>query len=307
MQHFWSLDDLYLDCAWLTIGSFDGVHLGHQAIIRELVSGAKPEHAQTALLTFHPHPAVVLNKRKAANYLTSPEERAVLVGELGVDVVITHPFDPSVAALSAQQFIQYLKEHLAFTRMVVGNNFALGRDRAGDIPTLRRLGQKLGYTLMAIDPVVNGEETVSSSRIRTRLAEGDVKSASRLLGRPFRMSGAVVHGDARGRTIGIPTANLDVWSERAFPKSGVYACRALVDGTYWNAVANVGVRPTFESDQTLVQVEAHLLNFEGDLYGQVVALDFIQYLREERKFPNIQALLDQIHQDIGHARLMLSD
>ena len=307
MQHFWSLDDLYLYCAWLTIGSFDGVHLGHQAIIRELVSGAKPEKAQTALLTFHPHPAVVLNKRKAAYYLTSPEERATLVGDLGVDVVITHPFNPSIAGLSAKQFIQYLKEHLAFTRMVVGNNFALGRDREGDIPTLRRLGQELGYTVMAIDPVVNGEEIVSSSRIRARLAEGDVQSASRLLGRPFRIGGTVKHGDARGRTIGIPTANLDVWSERAFPKSGVYACRALVEGTYWNAVANVGVRPTFESVQILPQVEAHLLDFDGDLYGQDVALDFIHYLREEIKFPNVQALLDQIYQDIGLARLMLSD
>ena len=306
MQHYWSLDGIYLDCAWITIGSFDGVHLGHQAIVRELVAGAKRENAQTALLTFHPHPAVVLNKRKAAYYLTSPEERARLVGDLGVDVVITHPFNSEVAALSARQFVQHLKEHLAFTHLVVGNNFGLGRNREGDIPTLQKLGGEFGFTLDAITPIFNGEEIVSSSRIRAMLVEGDVQSAARLLGRPFSMSGDVVHGDARGKTIGIPTANLDSWSERAFPKSGVYACRALVDGIYWDAVTNVGVRPTFESNQAFPHVEAHLLDFAGDLYGRFVELDFIQYLREEQKFPSIQALINQIHQDISHARLILS-
>jgi len=306
MQHLLSLDGVFLECAWLTIGSFDGVHLGHQAIVRELVAGAKQESASSALLTFHPHPAVVLNKRKAANYLTSPEERANLVGELGVDVVVTHPFNKDVASMSARQFIEYLKAHLGFTRMVVGVNFGLGRDREGDIPTLRRLGEELGYSIKTIDPVLNGDEIVSSSRIRARLVEGDVQSSGRLLGRPFRMSGVIVHGDARGKTIGVPTANLDVWPERAFPKSGVYACRAFSDSTYWNAVTNVGVRPTFETHVTTPQVEAHLLDFEGDLYGRYVALDFIQYLREEHKFPNVNALIDQIHQDITQARLMLS-
>ncbi|OGO27735.1 MAG: riboflavin biosynthesis protein RibF [Chloroflexi bacterium RBG_16_52_11] len=306
MQHYLSLDGVYLECAWLTIGSFDGVHLGHQAIVRELVAGAKREGASSALLTFHPHPAVILNKRKVANYLTSPEERANLVGELGVDIVITHPFNQDVAAMSARDFIEHLKTHLGFTRMVVGVNFGLGRDREGDIPTLSRLGEELGYSIKTIDPVLNGDEIVSSSRIRARLVEGDVQSSGRLLGRPFRMSGVIVHGDARGKTIGVPTANLDVWSERAFPKSGVYACRALIDGTFWNAVTNVGVRPTFETHLTMPQVEAHLLDFEGDLYGRHVALDFIQYLRDEHKFPNVQALIDQIHQDINRARLILS-
>ena len=306
MQHYWSLDDVHLDGAWLTVGSFDGVHLGHQSIVRTLVAGSKGEKLPAVLLTFHPHPAVVLNKRKNAYYITLPEERAMLLGDLGVDVVITHLFNEAVASMTARQFVEQLTYHLKFTQIIIGENFALGKDREGDITTLRRLGKEFGFKVTAIPPVINGDEIVSSSRIRSRLSEGDVRSAARLLGRPFRMTGQVVHGDARGKTIGIPTANLEVDPDRAFPRMGVYATRALVKGESWIAVANVGYRPTFESGQADPRVEVHILDFNSDLYGQTINLDFIDYLREEQKFSSIQALIQQIAIDISKARSILA-
>jgi riboflavin kinase/FMN adenylyltransferase len=305
MQHFWSVDGVNLQRSWITVGTFDGIHLGHQAIIRELVSGAKRANLASVVITFHPHPAVILKKRDHSFYLTNPEERADLLGDLGVDFIVSYPFTTQVAEKSARQFIDHLHSHLGFEKLIVGFNFALGKGREGDVSTLSHFGEEYGFSVQTVSPVTIDGEVISSSRIRSSLAEGDVDSVARFLGRPYRLTGAVIPGDGRGRLIGIPTANLDIWGEQALPKAGVYVCTAHASGKKWNSVANIGYRPTFESASIQPRVEAHLLDFKEDLYGETISLDFVQRLREERKFDSVEGLVLQIHQDIARTRDIL--
>lgn len=306
MKHYQTLDDVHLEGVWLTIGSFDGVHLGHQAILRELTAGAHTACAPAVALTFHPHPAVVLGKRADFTYLTSPEERAARMGGMGVDVVITHPFDHAFANLTALEFMTYLQQRLGLRHLCIGHDFALGRGRQGDPLALERLGQELGYSVSVVPQVDLEGERISSSRVRAALAQGEVALASRLLGRPYQLSGAVVHGDGRGRTLGIPTANLELWNGKALPVPGVYACLAQVSGNTYQAVTNVGYRPTFPGSPSAPRVEAHLLDFDHDLYQQQMELAFIARLRDEQRFANIQALVAQIGADIAQARRILA-
>lgn len=302
MRHFNSLDQVSLQHTWLTIGSFDGVHLGHREIIQNLVSKAHEMGALAVVLTFHPHPAIVLKKRNDPFYLTTPQEKASLLGDLGVDVVITQPFDPSLASTSAANFMAILKNRLDIEHLLVGRDFALGQDRRGNISRLRQLGQEYGYTIEIFPPVEIEGQVVSSSKIRAALRDGDVLLAARFLGRPYRIIGKVINGDGRGRKIGIPTANLEVWPERAIPKSGVYVCQATLNQQPVGAVTNVGFRPTFENQPLKPTVEAHLLDFDGDLYGEEISLDFLLRLRDEQRFPSVQALVKQIQQDIARSR-----
>lgn len=306
MRHFWSLENVHFQNTWLTIGSFDGVHLGHQAIVSQLSAGARPQGSLAVVLTFYPHPAIVLGKRKDPFYLTTSEERAAMLGKAGADVVITYPFDLRVAATSAADFIAGLHEHLGMTRLLIGPDFALGKNREGNLPVLRRLGERFGFAVEVVHPVEIDGEPVSSSRVRAALAEGDVELAERLLGRPYRLSGKVVQGDGRGRVIGVPTANLEVWAARAIPRSGVYVCRTLVNGQAWGSVTNVGVRPTFDPQAVASHVETHILDFEGELYGERIQVDFLACLREEKRFPSVHALVAQINQDIAQARQRLA-
>ena len=305
MQHYWSLEEVQLNNVWLTIGQFDGVHRGHQKIIAQLTDGANAVQAPAVVITFFPHPAVVLGKRKDPFYLTTPEERAQLLGDLGVDVVITHPFDSQVAATSARDFMTNLKSKLDLKRIMVGYDFALGHNREGDIPTLKKFGQQLGYSVDAIPAVKIEGEVISSSLIRTALTTGQVEKAAHYLGRAYRISGKVIPGDGRGSTIGIPTANLSLWPERAIPAAGVYACYTQVNGIKHAAVTNIGTRPTFESQSNRTWVETHLLDFNEDIYTQEIQLAFIARLRDEQRFPDIQSLVDQIHLDIARARTIL--
>lgn len=305
MQHFWSVDGVNLQSSWITVGTFDGIHLGHQAIIRELVSGAKRAGLPSVVITFHPHPAVILRKRDRSFYLTNPEERAELLGDLGVDFVVSYPFTTEVSEMSARQFIDQLYSHLNFEKLIVGFNFALGKGREGDVATLTRFGESYGFSVQSVAPVTNGGEVISSSQIRLSLADGDVDRVAKFLGRHYRLSGPVIPGDGRGRLIGIPTANIDVWVEQALPKAGVYACTAHALGQKWNAVANIGYRPTFESAQVQPRVEAHLLDFKENLYSETISLDFVKRLRDERRFESAEDLVTQIHQDIATAREIL--
>ncbi len=306
MQHFRSLEEANLSAAWLTIGSFDGVHRGHQAIINQLIADARAAGAPATVLTFFPHPSVVLRNRQDPFYLTTAEERAELLERLGVDVVITHPFTPTVAGMSAQEFMALVSRQLHPSRIRVGYDFALGRGREGNVERLQQLGGELGYTLDVIQPVQMDGQIISSSLVRAALFEGNLGKAEKLLGRPYQVGGEVVHGDGRGRLLGIPTANLDVWPQRVLPKSGVYVCRAQINGQLWGAVTNVGVRPTFESPTPVSHVETHVLDFDRDLYGQQMQLDFIMRLRDEQRFPNVEALAAQINQDIRVAREKLA-
>jgi riboflavin kinase/FMN adenylyltransferase len=237
--------------------------------------------------------------------LSSPEERAAFLGDLGVDVVVTHPFNMHVASMTSHDFMAKVHHYLRPSHLWVGYDFALGRNREGDVTRLRQLGIEFGYTLDIMQPVQLEGETISSSQVRAALAAGDVKRAERMLGRPYQLGGEVVHGDGRGHRLGIPTANLDVWVQRVLPKFGIYACKAHIDGLIWGAVTNVGVRPTFENQPLTPIVEAYILDMDQDLYGKQVRLDFIAHLRDEERFPNVQALVDQIHQDIAYAQQIL--
>jgi riboflavin kinase / FMN adenylyltransferase len=305
MLHHSTLKGLHLRGAWLTIGSFDGVHRGHQAILRKLVAAAHASAAPAVVLTFFPHPSLVLRGRSGPFYLTSPEERAMLLGKFGVDHVITLKFDQALASQTARSFVQALHAHLGLRHLCIGHDFALGRGREGDLTFLQNLGVELGYSINVMHPILQGGQVVSSSRIRAALAEGEVQLAKALLGRHYQVHGEVVAGDGRGRTIGIPTANLEVWPERLLPKSGVYACLACVDEQTRRAVVNIGVRPTFESQEALPRLEAHLLDYDGDLYGKDLSLAFVSRLRDEQRFPDFQALVKQIHADISKAKKIL--
>lgn len=307
MRHFLTLEGLSLKDTWLTVGTFDGVHRGHQEIVRQLAAGAQKLGYPAVVLTFYPHPAVVLGKRSDPFYLTTPEERAELLGEFGADIVITLPFDRQLASTTAHDFISRLNRHLGMRHLVIGLDFALGKDREGDARRLSELGTEFEYSLEVFPPIQMDGSIVSSSRIRASLSDGDLKLVTRLLGRPFAVTGQVVPGDGRGHTIGIPTANLELWAERAIPKPGVYISQATVNGKVWGAVTNVGVRPTFETLPVPPRVETHLLDFKADLYGEEIHLNFLARLRDEQRFPDIQALVTQINLDILAARQVLSD
>ncbi len=307
MQHLRGLDTVQLEGSWVTIGSFDGVHLGHQSIIKRLTEGAHSQGLPAVVITFFPHPSKVLRGNGAPFYLTSPEERAAILAGLQVDLTITLTFDKELASHSADEFIRLLSQRLGMKRLLVGHDFALGRGREGNFEVLGRLGEKYGYTLVELKPFTVQGEVVSSSRIRELVSAGSVALAAQYLGRRYAVEGKVVAGDGRGRTIGIPTANLDVWDERLIPGRGVYATLAELGGKFHPSVTNVGLRPTFENQTPLLRVETHLLDLSQDLYGSNVRLEFVDYLRTEQRFPSVQALVDQIHTDIVKAREVLPD
>jgi riboflavin kinase / FMN adenylyltransferase len=306
MQHTWSLESLQLKNSWVTIGSFDGVHLGHQKIVQKLIAGAHLNGSPAVVLTFYPHPSIVLGKRNGSFYLSTPEERAQLLGELGVDVVVTHPFNPYVAAMRAHQFVELMHHHLRMQKLLVGYDFALGKGREGDVQALKKLGNQFKFEVDVMPQVEIGGQIISSSQIRQLLREGEVETAALHLGRRYSLTGKVVKGSGRGHTIGIPTANLDIWNELVVPRTGVYACRVLYNGVFHGAVTNIGVRPTFEKDGVLPSVETHLLDFNADLYGRSLRLEFWHRLRDEQRFSDFQALVNQIQYDISRTREMLS-
>jgi riboflavin kinase/FMN adenylyltransferase len=306
MQHFWSLDEVQVTDTWLTIGSFDGVHLGHQSVVSKLVAGAHTIGAPAVVLTFYPHPSIVLRGYNYPFYLTTPNEKARLLGESGVDVIITHPFNKQVANTTAAEFMHGLHQHLNILHLYVGYDFALGKDRQGDIATLKDLGEKYDYTVEQMEPLIIDGDTVSSSRIRFLLGAGQVDKAAELLGRNFTIEGKVELGDRRGILLGFPTANLDIWPAQAIPAAGVYVCRAEVRGKKWGAVTNIGVRPTFEFQPVPPRVETHILDFDQDIYGENLRLEFITRLRGEQRFADVDALKEQINKDSQAAREMLA-
>ncbi len=304
MTHTHSLDAVSLPKSWLTIGVFDGVHRGHQEIIHNLTAGAHADGVPAVVLTFSPHPAQVLGGVEP-KCLTTPEERASLLEHMGVDVVITHPFDKETANLSAEEFMAQLKQQLGLQKLLVGYDFALGRHRAGDVPRLSEIGLHLGYGVLPIAPLQLEGRILSSSQIRQQITDGDVSGAAVKLGRSYSLSGSVIRGDGRGRTIGIPTANMDIPLEKVIPANGVYACWAVVGGERHKTVVNIGVRPTFTTGEVAPRVEAHILEYDADLYDQVLTVEFVERLRGEQKFAGIDALLAQIKSDIAKANTIL--
>src|SRR5690554_3419976 len=305
MRHITSLEDANLTGpSVVTIGAFDGVHRGHQHLIGQLVEHARATGEIPVVLTFHPHPRMVIAGFEPGFYLTLPDDRAQLLADLGVELVITHPFNDEVRHIRAATFVDRLLEHLHVASLWVGEDFALGYQREGNVPFLREQGREKGFELRVVDLMDAGGELVSSSCIRQHIQSGDVMEAARLLGRPHYVVGTVVEGAKRGRSIGIPTANLDVPVELAVPPRGVYAGWMQVDDKSYPAVTNIGLRPTFEGDERTT-VEAHLIDFSGDLYGKEVRLSFIARLRDEKKFDGVEALIAQINADIERGRELL--
>lgn len=299
---------------FLTIGNFDGIHLGHQALLRQLQkeAAAHSPPAKTALLTFDPHPLAVLRPDVPLQLLTTPQERVQLIAPLGLDLAIIQPFDPEFAQLSPAQFMQILSQRLGLARLVVGPDFALGRERTGTLDVLGSLGAQLGYDISVIEPVASPSGEVRSHTIRQFLLGGQVEDAAQMLGRAYSILGTVEAGDGRGRTIGIPTANIRPIPQRLIPANGVYASRVLLPGdptaTPRPSVTNIGLRPTVDGSER--RVETHLLDFpspgeSGDLYGQEIELALIARLRDEQRFDGLDALVAQIHRDIAAARSAL--
>jgi len=305
MQHYRSLEEISLQDSWLTIGVFDGVHRGHQEILAKLTAGAHKNNAPAVVLTFWPHPGVVLGKREHPKCLTTPEERAEILGKFGVDAVITQAFTLEFANQSAVDFMRLASKHLGLRSLWIGYDFALGHNREGNFARLTEIGQELGYSVQAIDAVQNGQDVLSSSLIRQRIREGDVVHAAENLGRNYDLSGPVVHGDGRGRKINIPTANINYHKDKVIPAFGVYATWAWVGGERYQAATNIGINPTFTPDKETPNIEAHLLDFDRDLYGEVLKLEFVERLRDELKFDSVDALLKKIHEDIAETREIL--
>ena len=306
MQQFASLRKAQFSSSWLTIGAFDGVHLGHQELLRGFQSQARAARSSSVVLSFFPHPIEILRGPLESYYLSEPEEKARRIAAMGVDALIVQPFDEQTSKTSAADFLHLLKQQLGFEQLWVGHDFAMGHNREGDIEFLRAQGAQQGYSLKVLEAVKVEGQAVSSSRIRRLLEAGEVEQAARFLGRAYALDGEVVEGAKRGRGLGIPTANLAVWAKRAPPLNGVYACRAWLGQRSWEAVTNIGLRPTFEDQLQAPVVEAHLLDYAGgDFYGQRMRLDFVARLRDEKKFEGVDELLIQIDRDKAQARELL--
>ena len=295
---------LALEQPAVAVGNFDGVHRGHQALVAAASEAAARHGGAVAVLTFDPHPSRVLSPQRAPSTLMTLQQKAETLEGCGVDHVIVLPFTRELAALAAEDFVQrVLVDGLAARCIVVGETFRFGRERAGDLALLRREGVVRGFDVRGVEPVLHEGVAISSTRIREALARGGVHSAQAMLGRAYFVDGRVVEGDQRGRTLGIPTANVNPSGE-ILPAAGVYAGWCVVeDGTRWRAVINIGRRPTFEYGGDVV-LEAHLLDFDGDLYGNGLRVEFEEHLRDERRFDGVDALKRQIHLDAERARVL---
>jgi riboflavin kinase/FMN adenylyltransferase len=307
MQQYSSLEGVSIGACWMTIGSFDGVHRGHQTLIRDMVQKAHQAGAKAVVLTFHPHPAVVLRGQNTSFYLTSQEEQAQLVSELGADYLITLPFTKGLAGLSAETFFSELQTCIQFKQIWIGRDFALGKDRQGDPSELKRIGEEKGFIVNQIPAVINGGEDISSSHIRALITAGDIEEAARQLGRWYFVRGNVIHGEGRGHGLGFPTANLLIPPERLLPAIGVYSCLAVVNDRQYPGVANIGVRPTFDDGQNPLRLEIHLLDFDQDIYGQPMIVKFVRRLRGETRFTRIEELVNQVNRDIQTTRGIFAD
>lgn len=285
----------------VTIGNFDGVHLGHQTLVRHTLDVCRQEGMPCVLVTFWPHPRMVVGG-KAHHPLHSRERRMELLAELGVEYVLELPFDRDMAALEPEDFIDRYLMPCHMRRLLTGHDFCLGRGRSGHGQVLAAIGGRKGFTVEQLEAVEVDGVIVSSSRLRELVMLGDVATAARLLGRDFGFSGRVVHGDGRGKGLGFPTANLEP-PATLLPARGVYASRLLVNGVLCPSVTNVGCKPTFAGQE--LTVESFVLEDVPNLYGRELRLDFVARLRDECKFPNAEALIAQIDTDIASARAIL--
>ncbi len=288
----------------LTIGVFDGVHLGHRYLIDRLKEQAQQQDLLSGVVTFRQHPQEVLSPQTRLPYLTTLSQKVELLKKAGVDIVIALTFSMEMAQLSAGQFIGLLIKYLRMRGLVIGPDFVLGRGREGDIDTLRRLGQAMNFSVTVTAPArVNGD-VISSTAIRRALADGDIKRVVRLTGRPYRLEGKVISGTHQGTALGFPTANLEADAGQALPAEGVYAAWAFIDGQTYKAMTYIGRRPTFGSNERTI--ETYIINYSGNLYGHELAISVVEQLRPDRRFDTIEELKRQIGRDIKKGEAILT-
>lgn len=294
----------------LTIGNFDGLHTGHRAIMERVVERATQRGGEAVVYTFDPHPRVILQPAQAPPMLMSLDQKLESLEEMGVDVAIVEPFDRKFASVSPKVFVEeFIHERIRPREVYVGYDFHFGRDREGSMRLLTDTGPRLGFSVTIVPEVTVGGRDVNSTRIRELVSKGEVEEAESLLGHPFAVRGEVVHGDHRGRELGFPTANIDSPNE-VLPSPGVYTGQVRFldggegSGSMHPAVTNVGVRPTFDRGQAVV-IEAHLLDFEGDLYGRRIEFGFGERLRSEQRFDGVDELRAQIGRDLDEGRRRL--
>jgi riboflavin kinase/FMN adenylyltransferase len=295
----------------VTIGAYDGVHLGHRALLHDLSERAAAEGLSTVVVTFDRHPAAVVRPDSAPKQLTSLEQKLELLAECGIDRTLVVPFDEARADESAEEFVQeVLVDQLGARLVVVGEDFHFGHGRKGNVELLRHLGAEHGFEVVGVGLTGDGADAVSSTRIRALIAAGDVAAAALLLGRPHEVRGPVVRGDGRGGPeLGFPTANLAVDDDIALPADGIYAGYfTRADGSTHPSAISVGRRPTFyEPGSAPVLVEAYLLDFDGDLYGEAARVSFLEHLRAEQRFETVEALIAQMKADVEATERVLAD
>jgi riboflavin kinase/FMN adenylyltransferase len=292
------------DRSVITLGNFDGVHLGHQDLVRMVVRRAKETGAVSMVVTFRPHPLKILAPEKCPPLISIYEEKIKLFERLGIDVLVKIPFTVEFSAMTPEAFVKnVLCETLGAKEIFVGYNYRFGKGRKGDVQTLRRLGEQYGFTVREIEQVSLGGEVISSTKIRHLLREGDVEHAARLLGSTYAITGIVVKGDSRGKGLGFPTANIAP-KHAIIPSDGVYVVRLSVRDRLYDGIANIGMRPTFH--KKVLAIEVHVFDFNEDIYGEDISLYFVKKIREEKKFRNAEALVDQIRSDIETAKGILA-
>jgi riboflavin kinase/FMN adenylyltransferase len=288
----------------LTVGVFDGVHLGHKYLISELVTQARQQDLLSGVVTFRQHPQEVLQPQTRLPFLTDLIERNNLLKAEGVAVIVPLAFTAESAQLGARQFVGLLKKYLRMRGLVIGPDFALGRNREGNADVLCTLGKEMGFTVTVVPPVMINGEVVSSTAIRKALANGDMKKVRSLAGRPFSLHGKVVAGAGRGVALGFPTANLDIAPEQAVPADGVYATWAYIDGSTYPSMTNIGQNPTFNDRKRAAEV--YVVDYQSDLYGHELKIDIVARLRDERKFNTVAELKKQIAEDVKRGKAILN-
>ncbi|MDC0034906.1 bifunctional riboflavin kinase/FAD synthetase [Chloroflexi bacterium] len=286
-----------LQDSFITIGVFDGVHLGHKHLMKKLIGSAKRNQKSAGIVTFKNHPATVINPKFQPNFLTNLETKLSLLEATGVDFVSAITFNPALAEFSAKDFLSLLKSKLGMKGLVVGPDFQMGRNREAGVDKLSALGKEIGFSLEIIEVQEKSGTQIRSTAVRNLISTGDVRGASIMLGRLYSLQGCVITGMKRGRLLGFPTANLTIGQDICIPANGIYATIATVNGSRYPAATSVGINPTFDGKEQTI--ETYILDFDKDIYGEKISVEFFDRLRDELSFENIDDLLVQMKEDIS--------
>ena len=287
----------------VTVGVFDGVHEGHRHLLRQVVEAADGSHIPT-VVTFSNRPITVLDPGIEPSYLTTVDERVDLIKQQGIELVVCLEFTLKLAQVTAEAFAKLLADSLKMRELVLGPDSALGKDRQGDFSFMRKQGDELGFSVRSVEPLEIQGQAVQSRRIRAAVADGNMSICPELLGRNHHLSGTVVVGDQRGRTLGFPTANIEIDDQLLLPGDGIYATWAMIDGKRHKSATSIGIRPTFGLTQRLVEV--YVMDFSDDLYGKTIDVEFIKKVRDQEKFDGLEALITQIKRDVEDCRQVLA-